>query len=356
MVSTRRRNFRWGDIDMAEVELNKLIIHFAQSNKAEGKALKTVAWYTEMLTGFTRFLAASCQRSVLDEFNVVSVREFIIHEQDRGLSPNSVHGKVRALKCFASWLKNEGYTPEHVLQNLRPPKVPVNLIEPLTDKEIEQLLRCQNQLTALGCRNISILITFLDTGIRLNELCTCLYEDAHIDDGYLKVMGKGSKERVVPIGGLAQKMLWRYVIHFRPEPLTEADSYLFLAADGKPVSSNAVKLLLRRWGKKAGVPRLHAHLCRHTYATNFLIHNCGDVFRLQQILGHSTLEMVRRYVHFASAQAMISGKPASPMDHMGMKMLTGYKIDRVLRNNHKRSAKNSFPEYNDRGIVRRNDR
>jgi hypothetical protein len=92
------------------------------------------------------------------------------------------------------------------------------------------------------------------------------------------------------------------------------------------------------------------------HASNFLNYKCGDVFRLQQILGHTTLEMVRRYVHYASTQDMINGRPSSPMDHMGIRRLNGYKVDRVLRNNHKRSGKDNFPEYNDRGIVRRNDR
>jgi integrase/recombinase XerC/integrase/recombinase XerD len=322
------------DINMAELELNKLILHFAQSNKAEGKSPKTIGWYTEMLTGFARFLVTSGNRPVLEEFNVVSVREFVIHEQERKMSPYSVQGKVRALKAFASWLCDEGYTSERVLQNLKPPKVPINLIEPLTSAEIDQLVDCQNPLTAIGCRDIAILVVMLDTGVRLSELCDLRFEDAHVEQGYLKVMGKGRKERMVPIGASAQKMLWRYIIHFRPEPMMKADNYLFLTLDGKPLRANAVKLLIKRWGKKAGVPRLHAHLCRHTFATNYLIHNCGDVFRLQQILGHTTLEMVRRYVHYASSHAMINSKSSSPMDHMGIKKLNGYKIDRMLRNNH----------------------
>ncbi|MFC2000891.1 tyrosine-type recombinase/integrase [Chloroflexota bacterium] len=102
--------------------------------------------------------------------------------------------------------------------------------------------------------------------------------------------------------------------------------------------------------------RLHAHLCRHTYATNFLNHKCDDVFRLQQILGHTTPEMVRRYVHYASTQNMINGRPSSPMDHTGIRRLNGYRVDQVLSTNHKRSGKDSFPEYNDRGMVRQNDR
>ena len=173
----------------------------------------------------------------------------------------------------------------------------------------------------------------LDTGIRLSELCDLRFEDAHVEEGYLKVMGKGRKERVVPIGASAQKVLWRYIIHFRPEPMVKLDDCLFFTLDGKPLHTNAVKLLIKRWGKKANVPRLHAHLCRHTFATNYLIHDCGDVFRLQQILGHTSLEMVRRYVHYASSQIMINSKSSSPIDHMGIKKLSGYKIDRTLRNN-----------------------
>jgi integrase/recombinase XerC/integrase/recombinase XerD len=326
-----RKNLRWGDINMADLEIKKLILHFTQSNMAEGKSPKTNDWYTEMLSSFLRFLIERGIKPVLAEFNITAVRDFIIHEQERGISPYTVQGKVRAMKSFASWLANEGYTTEHLLNNLKLPRVPRNLIEPLSSAEIDQLVKYQNPLTALGCRNNAILTLLLDTGVRISELCGLHFEDAHVEEGYLKVMGKGSKERIVPLGGLARKMLWRYIIHFRPEPVTESDNHLFLTLDGKLLCPNAVKLLLTRWGKTAGVSRLHAHLCRHTFATNFLIHNCGDVFRLQQILGHTTLEMVRRYVHFASAQAIVNGRPSSPLDRMGISRLNGYKIDRVLK-------------------------
>ena len=82
---------------MAELELEKLILHFTQSNKAEGKSPKTISWYSEMLIGFARFLTSTGRRPVLTEFNILVVREFIIHEQERGLSPYTIQGKVRAL-------------------------------------------------------------------------------------------------------------------------------------------------------------------------------------------------------------------------------------------------------------------
>jgi integrase/recombinase XerC/integrase/recombinase XerD len=325
------RNLKWVDIDMTKVKLDKLIVHFAQTNKAEGRSKKTISWYSEMLEDFNRFLKYKDSKGILSELDIQTVRQFVISQQERGLSPYTVQGKVRALKAFASWLLREGYTSDNLLSSYKLPRVPVNLIEPLTNTEIDQLVKYQNPLNAVGCRNIAILITMLDTGIRLSELCNLQFEDTHIEDGYLKVMGKGSKERIVPIGASAQKMLWRYTIHFRPDPLSNADNYLFLTLDGKPLQPNAVKLLINRWGKKSGIPRLHAHLCRHTFATNFLIYNCGDVFRLQQILGHTSLEMVRRYVHYASTQALINGKVLSPLDQMGIGKLRGYKIDRMLR-------------------------
>ena len=321
---------------MAELDLMKLVSHFAQSNRAEGKSPKTVGWYTEMLLDFVKFIRSKSREAVLAELNVITAREFIIYEQGRSMSPFTVQCKVRALKAFSSWLCVEGYTTDNLLANIKLPKAPLKIVQPLTTDEIEKLISAQNPLTAIGCRDIAILVTLLDTGIRLSELANLLFEDTHIEEGYLKVTGKGNKERVVPIGALTQKMLWRYIFHFRPEPATALDNYLFLTLDGKHLLPNAVRLVLHRWGKRAGVPRLHAHLCRHTYATNFLTHKCGDVFRLKLILGHSTLEMVNRYVHFASAQDLVQGRVASPLDQLGIKRLRGYRIDKLLRsgNNH----------------------
>lgn len=317
-------------MDMSQLELSNLIVHFAQSNKAEGKSPKTVSWYSEMLMSYVKHLEAIELQPTLTELDITNVREFIIHEQGRQISPYTVVCKVRALKAFASWLLREGYTTCNILASLKLPKTPQKMIKPLTQDEIDSLICVQNPLAALGSRNIAILITFLDTGMRENELSGLYFEDAHIEEGFLKVMGKGSKERILPIGVLEQKVLWRYVLHFRPQPASDLNNFLFLTLDGKRLQPNAIKLLLKRWGKKAGVPRLHAHLCRHTFATNFLIQKCGDTFRLQQILGHSTLEMVRRYVHYASVQDMIQNHVSSPMDRMGIKGLKGYKIDRLL--------------------------
>jgi len=324
---------------MSELELNKLIIHFAQCNKSEAKSPKTVSWYTETLKEYTKFLAASGRECALGELSVASVRDFIISQQGKGLSRYTVQGRVRDLKAFSSWLFREGYTPENLLTRIKLPKVPIRVIEPLTPMEIDTLVSYQNQLTALGSRDVALLIAFLDTGVRLSELSNLTFEDAHIEQGYLKVVGKGNKERIVPLGGLSQRILYRYLFHFRPEPYSPTDNYLFLTLDGKQLTPNAIRLILTRWGKNAGVPRLHAHLCRHSFATSFLNQKCGDVFRLQQILGHTSLEMVRRYVHYSSAQDMMQGHVSSPVDRLGIRQLKGYKIDQALKVRQSRVAR-----------------
>ncbi|MDD4924219.1 MAG: tyrosine-type recombinase/integrase [Dehalococcoidales bacterium] len=329
---------------MKKVTLTNLIIHYAQSNKAEGKSPNTVVWYSEMLHSYTKFLESNNINTTLAEFNVVNVRQFIIYEQERQVSPFTVQCKVRSLKAFSSWLLREGYTKDNILANVKLPKTPNRIIEPLTQLEIEKLFAAQNPLTSVGSRDIAILTLLLDTGLRESELCNLKREDTHIEEGFIKVMGKGAKERIIPFGARTQKVLWRYSIHFRPDPENEYNDYFFLTLDARKLIPNAVRQIIKRWGKRVGIPRLHVHLCRHTFATNFLVYECGDVFRLQQLLGHTSLEMVRRYVHYASDQDIIKGHVVSPMDKIGIKGIRGYKIDKILR------KKDSISEYQHQGM------
>ena len=253
-MKSRRRNLHWANIEMSDLDLKKLVNHFGQSNKAEGKSPKTIAWYREMLYDFIRYLERNDRKATLANLDIGSVREFIVHEQARGLSPYSIQGKTRALKVFASWLCNERYTNDNALLILKLPKVPLKLVEPLTSQKIDKLVSYQNPLTAIGSRNIAIFVILLDSGLRVSELCSLKYEDAHIEEGYVKVFGKGSKERIVPVGALAQKVLWRYVFHFRPEPVTDGDDYLFLTLEGKPLGQESRSA-------EAACPPLPSYLC-----------------------------------------------------------------------------------------------
>jgi site-specific recombinase XerD len=149
-----------------------------------------------MLRDFTRFLESTSRRLILDELNIVNVREFIIYEQGRPVSPYTVQGKVRALKAFSSRLFAEGYLPQNLLAGVRLPKVPSKMIKPLTPDEIDSLMKVQNPLTAIGSRNIAILTAFLDTGVRESGLSNLLFGDAHLEERRQKlVQSIGTREK-----------------------------------------------------------------------------------------------------------------------------------------------------------------
>ena len=191
------------------------------------------------------------------------------------------------------------------------------MVSTLSDEEIKVILGTLLPLNSSNARNQTIFILLLDIGLRMGELINLKIDDIHMNEGLLKVMGKGKKERIVPMGSNVQRALQRYLFRYRPRPLHAGINNVFLSIVGKPLTENGVKLIFSRLAKSSGVTRLHAHLCRHTFATRFLI-NGGDVFTLQQILGHSTLEMVRHYVNLASNHVVIQHQKFSPMDRLNL--------------------------------------
>ena len=128
-------------------------------------------------------------------------------------------------------------------------------------------------------------------------------------------MGKGAKERVVPVGKLVQMILWSRTDRVRPKVTRYACGNLFLSPYGEPISVNTIKLVFSRLAKKSGVERLHARLCRHTLAINCLL-NGGDIFSLREILGHSSLDMVNHYLHLTSSQITHQHRKYSPMERL----------------------------------------
>ena len=116
---------KWNDIDMAELELSKLIEHFAYTKKAEGKSAITVAWYQEQLRHFMGYLTSTGRQAVLGEFGVEVVREYIVQQQDRGLSTYTVIARIRALKAFSTWLHEENYG-QRGCRYVRSPRMPLS--------------------------------------------------------------------------------------------------------------------------------------------------------------------------------------------------------------------------------------
>jgi len=313
----------------ASLTIDKLIAHFEMSNLADGKSPKTIIWYRDILKFFSRYLKENGYASDIDSFNIENARKYVLYLRSRNrfdghpfipqqhslLSPQTVRGHIRGLKALSSWLYREEYTDENRLRCLKIPRVPVKLVEPLTDQEINQITSSINQDSPTGSRNHAIFVTALDNGLRASELADIELGQLDLKKGFCKITGKGDKERIVPIGDFVKMTLWNYLDRIRPEPASTECDKLFLSPSGKPITANTIKLVFSRLSKSSGVERLHAHLCRHTFAINYLL-NGGDIFSLREILGHTTLEMVNHYLHFTRSQLTAQHHKYSPMDKL----------------------------------------
>ena len=312
----------------AVLTITKLIALYERSNQAEGKSPKTVSWYSDILGLFAGYLHDEFSQDDISIFTKDTVRSYILYLRERPrfqghrftkangkVSAKTVQGHVRALKAFSTWLYTEGYTEDNRLQSVKLPKAPTKLIEPLAPDEIQTIIDSIDTSSYTGIRNHALIITLLDTGIREDEITGVTLDNLNVQDGCIKVMGKGAKERIVPIGKYTQMVLSDYVRKTRPEPANDGCNALFLSWHRTPITANAIKLTFSRLSAKSGVNRLHAHLCRHTFAINYLL-NGGDIFSLKEILGHTTLEMVNHYLHFTRAQITAQHRKFSPMDRL----------------------------------------
>jgi len=145
-----------------------------------------------------------------------------------------------------------------------------------------------------------MMLALLDTGVRVSELCGLRLDDVDLSNGYLKVMGKGQKERYVPTGLKLIKALLKYKISHRPKA-NGPGSLFFLCRDGRPITKARVQKIVRRYGERAGIKtRPSPHTFRSTKAVLYL-RNGGDPFSLQKMLGHSSLVMTRRYSNLADS-------------------------------------------------------
>jgi len=320
-------------IKLRAITIDELVACYAISNQADGKSPSTVRWYTEILSSFSAYAKNELHMNGTSAFTVEVVRGYILYlrqkpcfeghpytpQQDKPVSARTVQCHVRALKAFSSWLHAEGYTTENRLKNLKLPKAPVGLVQPLTSEEIEKISSVTNKETPTGFRNYSIFVTALDSGLRASEIAGISLSQVNLKAGCIKVVGKGAKERMVPFGKFVGMTLWHYVEDVRPQAASSDIDELFLSRDGRPITTNIIKLVFSRLAKRSGVERLHAHLCRHTFAVNYLL-NGGDIFSLREILGHTTLEMVNHYLHFTASQITEQHHKFSPMDKLKGKL------------------------------------
>ena len=292
------------------MEIETLIEGFKLYNSCKGLSPKTITWYDAFLHHFAHFLRQHQHSTQISQLSISHLRAWLHHGQERGLSPYTVQGQARTLKTFFRFAQEEGYLETNIASRLKVPRAPQRIIQTFSEEQLQQLLA-----TAKSTRDKAILGLFIDTGIRVTELASLRIQDVDLDRGRTKVHGKGAKERFVFFGNRCRRLLWRYINTERPKVSSDR---LFINCHGQPLKARGILEMMRRCGKRAGIKgvRCSPHTLRHTFAKRFLL-NGGDVFTLQQILGHSSLEMVRRYLALCSQEVGRLYRPHSPLDKLG---------------------------------------
>ena len=278
--------------------------------QAEGKSSKTILWIMSSVSYFIDFLGP--ERQDIDGISGNDLRQFIIDLQRRPkflnhpynkprkekISAQSIETYARAIRAFFGYLHREEMIERNPIQKVRMPKVPKKVVPTFSQKEVEQLLAQPNKKTDSGYRDYAVLLAFVDTAARLSELACLKEDDIDLENGYLKVMGKGGKERYIPFGHKVAKALLKYRMKHRPTPIGTDRFWLTIA--GAPLEEGRIEKLVAGYGRKAGFKRCYPHKLRHTSSVLYL-RNGGDPFSLQKKLGHSSLQMTRHYANLADS-------------------------------------------------------
>lgn len=218
------------------------------------------------------------------------------------------------LSSFAAWLEREGLLPHFLRGRVPQPKAEKRVVEPFTPDEVKRLLTACER-TADGAarhtalRDAAIVLVLMDSGLRVSELCALCLGDYDMGRGRLHVRaGKGAKARFVVVGRRSQKAVWKYL---STRPGAKETEPLFVTGRGTPIDRHQLATLLRRVGGRAGVAHVHPHRFRHAFAISLLRAGASAIL-LQELLGHESLQMVRRYVRLAEAdiEAAVRYSPA----------------------------------------------
>ncbi len=309
--------------------LAKLLTGFVLSKQAEGCSWGTLHDYQAELVHLGRWMDLHGHHdpaalTTADLKGFLSWVRATPTEQGKLLSPKTIYNIWVALRAFYRWLAEET-DMDSPMAKIPAPKTPGRVIDPLTREEVARMVKAcditrparttlrqsfsMNRDTA--SRDKAIILVLLDSGLRASELCSLTFGDVDLATGRIFVRsGKGGKGRIVYLGKVARRTLWRYLSKRDTQTPVEP---LFLARTGRPLTGDRLDKLFKSLGERAAVSNLHPHRLRHTFATEFL-RNGGNLLALQRLLGHASLEMVRRYAAIVEADLERAHQSGSPAD------------------------------------------
>ena len=221
-----------------------------------------------------------------------ALRAFVAAEHRRGLSPKSLQRRLSACRSLYRWLLKQGRIAASPTEAVRAPKAPRKLPQVLDVDEAVQLVEVATD-APLGRRDRALLELFYSSGLRLSEGCALKWRDLDFEQGLVSVLGKGNKQRIVPVGSHACSALRDW----RAESGGTDEAPVFPGRGGKPLTPRAVQLRFKQLAMKQGVlKRIHPHLLRHSFASHVL-ESSGDLRGVQELLGHADIATTQIYTH-----------------------------------------------------------
>jgi integrase/recombinase XerC len=254
----------------------------------------TVAAYRRDLA----VLRASCEPAGIADWAALDhqhVRTFAARSHARGLSGRSVQRELAAWRSFFDYLLREGALRHNPALEVRAPKSHKRLPHTLDVDQMAQLLSREPK-NALETRDLALMELFYSSGLRLAELTGLRIGDLDLKSGEVRVLGKGRKERIVPVGAAARRALARWLT-LRTELAAGEEQAVFINRAGRRLGERAVQLRVAAWARAAGLPQhLHPHMFRHSFATH-LLESSRDLRAVQELLGHASISTTQVYTH-----------------------------------------------------------
>ena len=280
------------DTRSAQPELRAFLLHLASERGLAENSLHAYRRDLEDIERFLRGVGRTLVTASGDDFRAYLRDQTLLHKATK-----TVSRRLAAIRVFLRFLATIGHDRASVLQQLERPKPERSLPKVLSRSQVAQLIAAPDAKSPLFSRDVAILELLYASGLRASELCTLKLRDLNLQVGCVRVLGKGMKERIVPLGRAAAEALARYLAECRPGLERARSEQLFLSKSGRPMERIGLWMLVEKYGRASGLLRaISPHTLRHCFATH-LIGGGADLRVVQELLGHSDISTTQIYTH-----------------------------------------------------------
>lgn len=264
----------------------------------KGLAENTIESYRRDLTKYTQYLINVEQLSSLDDVNRIVIMNYLYFLREQGRASTTIARTIASIRSFHQFLLREKETTGDPSVHIETPKQDRRLPKVLSFHEVESLLAAPNGNTPFDYRNKAMLELLYATGMRVSELCSLKLQDIHLSMGFIRCVGKGSKERIIPIGTVSNDALNKYIYFARPSLVKKKNhDFVFVNHHGESLSRQGFWKILKKISKEAHIDKeLTPHTLRHSFATH-LLENGADLRAVQEMLGHVDISTTQIYTH-----------------------------------------------------------